>query len=72
MDEPCILINALVRYEELNYFISPNELKVPDYVTDMLKGKLFLENNSPDDLCIKLDPVYDQSPEERFFNEKTM
>ena len=34
------LINALVRYEGIKFiFISPEELKVPDYITDMLKEK---------------------------------
>ena len=32
------LINALVRYPNIRFiFISPEELKVPDYITDMLK-----------------------------------
>lgn len=34
------LINALVRYEGIKFvFISPRELMVPDYVTEMLKEK---------------------------------
>ena len=34
------LINALVRYEGIKFiFISPEELKIPDYVTDMLREK---------------------------------
>ena len=32
------LINALVRYEGIKFiFISPRELMIPDYITDMLK-----------------------------------
>ena len=32
------LINALVRYDNIHFiFISPEELRVPDYITDMLK-----------------------------------
>ena len=34
------LINALVRYPDIKFiFISPEELKVPDYITDMLREK---------------------------------
>ena len=40
------LINALVRYENISFvFISPPELKVPDYITDMLKEKSDLFDN---------------------------
>lgn len=35
------LIRALVRYENVRFiFISPEELRVPDYITDMLKEKI--------------------------------
>ena len=34
------LINALVRYDNVRFiFISPDELRVPDYITEMLKEK---------------------------------
>ena len=34
------LINALVRYSNINFiFISPDELKVPEYITEMLREK---------------------------------
>ena len=34
------LINALIRYTDIHFiFISPPELKVPDYITDMLREK---------------------------------
>lgn len=36
------LIRALVRYENVRFiFISPEELRVPDYITDMLKEKKY-------------------------------
>ncbi len=45
------LINALVRYEGIKFiFISPKELMVPDYVTDMLK-----EKNIPYEEVIRLE-----------------
>ncbi|MCQ2539793.1 MAG: aspartate carbamoyltransferase [Acetatifactor sp.] len=68
------LINALVRYEGIKFiFISPEELRVPDYITDMLK-----ENNIPYEEVIRLEQVMPQLDllymtrvqKERFFNEE--
>ena len=68
------LIHALVRYEGIIFiFISPRELMVPDYVTEMLKEKnipyeevIRLENIMP-----KLDMLYmTRVQKERFFNEE--
>ena len=68
------LINALVRYEGIRFiFISPEELKVPDYITDMLKEKnipyeevIRLEDTMPE-----LDLLYmTRVQRERFFNEE--
>ena len=68
------LINALVRYENIRFiFISPEELRVPDYITDMLKEKsiyykevIRLENVMPE-----LDLLYmTRVQKERFFNEE--
>ncbi len=68
------LINALVRYEGIRFvFISPEELRVPDYITDMLKEKgiayeevVRLEQVMPD-----LDFLYmTRVQKERFFNEE--
>lgn len=68
------LINALVRYEGIKFiFISPEELKVPDYITDMLKEKnipyeevIRLENT-----MAELDLLYmTRVQRERFFNEE--
>lgn len=68
------LINALVRYDNIKFvFISPEELRVPDYITDMLKEKqipyeevIRLENVIPD-----LDLLYmTRVQKERFFNEE--
>lgn len=68
------LINALVRYEGIKFiFISPEELKVPDYITDMLK-----EKNIPYEEVIRLEAVMPQLDflymtrvqRERFFNEE--
>ena len=68
------LINALVRYEGIKFiFISPEELRVSDYITDMLKEKnipyeevIRLENILPE-----LDFLYmTRVQRERFFNEE--
>ncbi len=68
------LINALVRYEGIRFiFISPEELRIPDYITDMLKEMdipyeevMNLENVMPN-----LDFLYmTRVQKERFFNEE--
>ena len=68
------LINALVRYDNIRFiFISPEELKVPDYITDMLK-----EKNIPYEEVIRLEDVMPhldilymtRVQKERFFNEE--
>lgn len=68
------LIHALVRYDNIRFvFISPDELKVPDYIIDELK-----ENNIPYEEVISLeehigdlDLLYmTRVQRERFFNEE--
>ena len=68
------LIHALVRYPGVRFiFISPEELKVPDYITDMLR-----EKNIPYEEVIRLESVMPQLDllymtrvqKERFFNEE--
>nr|WP_289768114.1 aspartate carbamoyltransferase [uncultured Acetatifactor sp.] len=68
------LINALVRYDDIRFvFISPEELRVPDYITEMLKANgipyeevIRLENVMP-----RLDLLYmTRVQKERFFNEE--
>ena len=68
------LINALVRYKGIHFvFISPEELKVPDYITDMLKEKgiPYEEVIRLDDVMPRLDILYmTRVQKERFFNEE--
>ncbi len=68
------LINALVRYEGIHFvFISPEELRVPDYIIDMLTDK-----NIPYEEVIRLEEIMPQLDflymtrvqKERFFNEE--
>ena len=68
------LIEALSRYENINFiFISPEELKVPDYVTEMLKAKniSYKEVISLEEVMPELDLLYmTRVQRERFFNEE--
>lgn len=69
------LINALIRYENVKFvLISPQELRVPDYIRqDVLKGNNaeFKEVTSLDDVMPELDILYmTRVQRERFFNEE--
>ena len=68
------LINALVRYDNIRFvLISPEELRVPDYITDMLKEKgiAYEECISLEDSIARLDLLYmTRVQRERFFNEE--
>ena len=68
------LIHALERYEKINFvFISPEELRVPDYITDRLKNKNipYQEVIRLDDVMLDLDILYmTRVQKERFFNEE--
>ena len=68
------LINALVRYDNVKFiFISPEELKVPDYIIEMLKEKNipFEEVIRLEDVMPSLDLLYmTRVQRERFFNEQ--
>lgn len=68
------LINALSRYENVRFiFISPEELRVPDYITDMLRKRGFdyEEAIRLEDVLPSLDLLYmTRVQKERFFNEE--
>lgn len=68
------LINALVRYTGIRFlFISPEELRIPDYITDMLKEKNipYEEKIRLEDVMGELDLLYmTRVQKERFFNEE--
>ena len=68
------LINALSRYEGIRFiFISPKELRVPDYITEMLtqKGIPYEEVIKLEDIMPQLDFLYmTRVQKERFFNEE--
>ena len=68
------LINALSRYEDIHFiFISPEELRVPDYIIEMLKEKNipYEEVIKLEDTIAQLDLLYmTRVQRERFFNEE--
>ncbi len=68
------LINALSRYENIHFiFISPEELRIPDYIIEMLneKGITYEEVIKLEDSIAKLDLLYmTRVQRERFFNEE--
>ena len=68
------LIDALTRYENVKFvFISPEELRVPDYIIEMLQEKdiPYEEVIRLEDVLPKLDLLYmTRVQRERFFNEE--
>ena len=68
------VINALVRYDNVSFiFISPEELKIPEYIIEMLKEKNipFREVIRLEDVMPELDILYmTRVQRERFFNEE--
>ena len=68
------LINAMVRYNNVKFvFISPEELKIPDYLrTEVLdaKGIEYKEVKNLEEVMPELDVLYmTRVQRERFFNE---
>ena len=69
------LINAMVRYQNVRFvLISPDELKVPEYIRDDVlraKGIEFKEVSNLDEAIPELDILYmTRVQRERFFNEE--
>ncbi|MBR1877279.1 MAG: aspartate carbamoyltransferase [Lachnospiraceae bacterium] len=68
------LIRALLRYDDVKFImISPEELKIPDYIRDEIKkkGAEYKEITKLEDAMDKLDILYmTRVQKERFFNEE--
>ena len=68
------LIHALTRYKNVKFvLISPDELKVPEYIIDELnkEGIPYVETTSLEDAMPELDILYmTRVQQERFFNEE--
>ncbi len=68
------LINAMIRYENVKFvFISPPELKIPDYIKNDVLDRLeipYKECTNIEDAISELDILYmTRVQKERFFNE---
>ena len=68
------LISAMIRYKNVKFvFISPDELKIPDYIIDevLVPNKVsYIETTSLEDAMPELDILYMTRVQgERFFNE---
>lgn len=67
------LVEAMSKFDNnVFYFISPNELKIPEYIKEELDKKniSYVEVESLDDVIDKLDILYmTRVQKERFFNE---
>jgi aspartate carbamoyltransferase catalytic subunit len=68
------LVKTMARYDDIHFvFISPPELRVPDYITELLeeKGYTYEECIKLEDVITKLDLLYmTRVQRERFFNEE--
>ena len=69
------LISAMSRYENVNFvLISPEELKVPEYIKNGIiekSGHKYTETKNLDEVMPKLDILYmTRVQKERFFNEE--
>lgn len=66
------LVKTLSRYEDINFvFISPEELKIPEYIKDGLSEDAYKETDSLDGIMPELDILYmTRIQKERFFNEE--
>ena len=68
------LINALLRYDNVKFvLISPNELKVPEYIIENIEkaGAEYKEVTKLEDVIGELDILYmTRVQRERFFNEE--
>ena len=68
------LIHAMMRYKSIRFvFISPKELRVPDYVLETLQkhGMSYVEVEKLEDVIGTLDVLYmTRVQRERFFNEE--
>ncbi len=65
------LVKAMARYKNTKFvFISPNELKMPDYIKEAIKGHEYYETNNLDEVIGELDILYmTRVQQERFENK---
>ncbi|QVK17564.1 aspartate carbamoyltransferase [Mycoplasmatota bacterium] len=66
------LVKAMARYEGTKFiFISPTELRIPDYIKDEIKGHTYYETENLEEVIDSIDILYmTRVQRERFFNEE--
>lgn len=66
------LVKAMARYEGTKFiFISPSELKIPDYIKEEIKGHAYYETSNLEEIIDQIDILYmTRVQRERFFNEE--
>ncbi len=66
------LVKAMARYEGTKFiFISPTELKIPDYIKEEIKGHAYYETANLEEVIGSIDILYmTRVQRERFFNEE--
>ena len=65
------LVKAMSRYKDTKFvFIAPEELKMPDYIKEAIKGHDYIETNNLDEVIGELDVIYmTRVQQERFENK---
>lgn len=65
------LVKAMSRYKDTKFvFIAPEELKIPDYIKEAIKGHDYIETNNLDEVIEELDILYmTRVQQERFENK---
>lgn len=65
------LVKAMARYKNTKFvFISPEELKMPDYIKEAIKGHAYYETNNLDDVIGSLDVLYMTRVQQERFEDK--
>ncbi|MGL5693887.1 MAG: aspartate carbamoyltransferase [Peptostreptococcaceae bacterium] len=66
------LVKAMSRYKNTKFvFISPEELKMPDYIKEAIAGHEYYETANLDDVIDKLDVLYMTRVQQERFEDKT-
>lgn len=66
------LVKAMARYENTKFvFISPDELKMPEYIKDEIKGHAYYETNNLDEVIGSLDILYMTRVQQERFEDKS-
>ena len=65
------LVKAMARYKNTKFvFISPDELNMPDYIKEAIKGHEYYETNNLDEVINELDILYMTRVQQERFEDK--